>query len=162
MFMGRKWKTSEASFQAMKFFPHRMDLVDRIHNAANPMAAATIGRDRTLPLREDWDSPFIRTNEHPDFDNLVDDGRGPSKVINLVKDWAMFGVVLSKFDQNESCQLVLLSTGESPIIESTVHDPYWGWGSSKTGVNRLGKILMAVRKIIRLNHVGSFKSSWST
>ena len=160
VFKDRTWKTSEAPFQAMKYFPHRMDLVDLIQKAAKPMEAATIGRDPTNPIRKDWDGPFLLTKYH-NFDNIVDDSRGPAKVIERVKDWVMFCVVLAKFSQNKDCQLVLLSTGDSPVIENAIHDPYWGWGSSRTGVNRLGKIHMAVRKVIQLNHVGSFESGWS-
>ncbi len=161
VFGGRIWKTSEAPFQAMKYFPHRMDLVDLIQKGATPMEAARIGRDRTYPLREDWDSPFTPVTNYPSPDNVVDDGRGPAKIIEKVKDWIMFSVVLAKFRQNEECQMILLSTGEQPLIENAIHDPYWGWGSSKTGVNRLGKILMSVRKVIRLNDVSTFEASWS-
>mgnify|MGYP003391913164 CR=1 FL=1 len=145
-FENRTWRTSEAPFQAMKFFPHRMDLVDQIHRALTPTETAIIGRDRSNPLREDWDNLLT---EVPLDDNLVDDGRGPSKVLERVKDLVMYRVVLAKFSQNKECQRILLSTGDRPIIEDAIHDPYWGWGSSKTGVNRLGKIHMVVRRVLR-------------
>ena len=162
VFMGRTWKTSEAAFQAMKFFPHRMDLVDQVHRAVTPMQAATIGRGSNNPLRDDWDNPLTPVGDPiPVSDNIVDDGLGPDKVVKLIKDWMMFCVVLAKFRQNKDCQLVLLSTGECPLIENAIHDPYWGWGSSRTGVNRLGKILMTSRKLIRLNHVSPLETCWS-
>jgi N-glycosidase YbiA len=147
-FEGRTWRTSEAPFQAMKFFPHRMDLVDQIHRAATPMETATLGRDPSNPIREDWDK-LLSPTEIPLEDNIVDDGRGPAKVIERVKDWVMYRVVFAKFSQSLDCQGVLLGTGSRPLIENAIHDPYWGWGSSRTGVNRLGKIHMAVRRVLR-------------
>jgi len=57
----------------------------------------------------------------------------------------MYQVVLAKFTQHEKLGQALLATGDAPLIENALHDPYWGWGASRTGINRLGKILMAVR-----------------
>ena len=158
-FGSRVWKFSEAPFQAWKFFPHRMDLVDEIHRAKSPMDAATLGRDTTKPLREDWDRPFTPTRQLalP----IVNDGRGQANVIDYFKDWVMFCVVHSKFSQNPDIKALLMGSGEQPIIENTDFDPYWGWGCSKTGVNRLGKILMAVRAQLRLDNVSSFESTGS-
>jgi N-glycosidase YbiA len=142
-YMDLDWLTSEHSFQAMKFWPHRPDLVERVRLAPGPMEAALLGRDRTLPLREDWDNQI-------GLIGLVDDGRGPAPVIERVKDQIMFEVVLAKFGRHEGLKSILLGTGDLPIIENAIHDPYWGWGSSRTGVNRLGKILMYVRQELRL------------
>lgn len=148
----RTWRTSEHPFQAMKFHPHRPDLVKAVWEATGPSKAASIGRDRTLPLRSDWDTPLeaaqlstLPSLEAPRLTLSVDDSRGPARVIEYMKDVIMYQVVLAKFTQHEKLKAILLSTGDAPIIEDALHDPYWGWGASHTGVNRLGKILMAVR-----------------
>jgi len=142
---GQTWETSEHPFQAMKYHPHRPDLVQMVLKAVGPMRAAEIGRDRGNPIRPDWDS--LVPNPSP---LVVDDGRGPAPVIERVKDQIMYEVVWAKFTQHNDLQSILLSTGASPIIENAIHDPYWGWGSSQTGVNRLGKILMAVRSELQV------------
>jgi hypothetical protein len=137
-----------------------MDLVDQIHKAKSPMDAATLGRDKTKPLREDWDRPFKPPTKLAL--TIVDDGRGQANVIDYFKDWVMFCVVHSKFAQNQDIKTILLNSGERPIIENTDFDPYWGWGCSRTGVNRLGKILMAVRAQLRLDDVSSFETTGSS
>jgi predicted NAD-dependent protein-ADP-ribosyltransferase YbiA (DUF1768 family) len=140
---GRVWQTSEHFFQAMKYSPHRPDLVDLVHQAKTPGRAAALGRDRAYPIRADWDSPINPVYGVDDW--VVDDGRGLAHAFERNKDYVMYEVVKAKFTQNDECKKTLLSTGEEPLIEDALHDPYWGWGSSKTGINRLGKLLMVVR-----------------
>ena len=147
LYLNRNWKTSEAAFQAMKYYPHRLDLVEAVRNAPTPTDAAALGRDRTFPLRGDWES---RVPDGEGWETrLVDDGRGPSRVVELVKDKLMLEVVLAKFSQHSDIQKILLSTGDLALVENAIHDPYWGIGSSRNGVNRLGKILMFVRQKLR-------------
>ena len=129
---GRIWMTSEHPFQAMKFLDPLLQ--ERVWAAMSPGKAAEIGRDRSLPLRADWDDPDP-TPEPP--------------YVELVKDRVMYDVVTAKFTQHHDLGLALLGTGHAILIENAIHDPYWGWGSSRTGVNRLGKILMAVRDKLR-------------
>lgn len=134
----------------MKFYPHRPDLVEAIMLAPKPMDAAALGRDRSYPLRKDWDQ---RVEEGAGWeDKLVDDGRGPTAAVVLMKDLFMFEVVLAKFTQNHGIRSILLGTGTLPLVENAIHDPYWGIGCSGTGVNRLGKILMLARDHIN-NHL---------
>lgn len=142
---GRTWPTSEHPFQAMKFIPHRPDLFNEIHEAPTPTRAAEIGRTRTNPITPEWDCLIqVRHNY-----GKVDDGRGEDWAIEKIKDVIMLEVVTAKFSQHEDLKQILLSTGNSGIIENAIHDPYWGWGSSMTGVNRLGKILIYVREALR-------------
>jgi len=150
---GRKWQTSEHAFQAMKFHPHRPDLVTQVFEATSPSKAAALGRDRTLPLRTDWDEP-VDGKPMPEGPPVpihcaVDDSRGSARAIERMKDAIMYQVVYAKFLQHEDLGKALIDTELAPIIENALHDPYWGWGSSHTGVNRLGKILMAVRAMLR-------------
>lgn len=150
----REWATSEHPFQAMKFWPHRPDLVNLVHEAPTPGRAARIGRDRANPLRDDWDStPAIKGRAVP-TPVVLDDGVNRAGVeaeplFARGKDVFMWDAVFAKFNQHEDLRALLLGTGDQPIVEDAIADPYWGWGPSKTGENKLGRILMFVRSMLR-------------
>lgn len=116
---GKFWLTSEHYFQAQKFAGSVYE--EEIQKAKSPMDAARMGRDRSKPLRPDWE---------------------------LVKDEVMKKAVLQKFLTNIDIREILISTSTEEIIEETTDDYYWGCGSDGTGKNMLGKILMEVRSII--------------
>lgn len=110
------WPTSEHYFQAQKFVG--TPAFDRVWNAKTPKDAANLGRDRTLPLRADWEQ---------------------------VKDEVMRKAVLCKFQTHTEIQEILFSTGDEVIVENAPTDYYWGCGADGSGKNRLGQILMEVR-----------------
>lgn len=114
---GREWPTSEHYFQAQKFAGTRHEEAVRLANS--PMAAAKMGRDRSRPLRPDWEA---------------------------AKDAIMREAVLAKFEQHPSLLSLLLSTGDAELIEHTRNDSYWGDGGDGSGLNMLGQILMEVRR----------------
>lgn len=115
---GTLYKTSEHYFQAMKFEGTKWE--SKVRDAGGPMEAATLGRDRKLPLRKDWES---------------------------VKDNIMRKVVEAKFRQHPEIAKQLLATGDATLIEDTSSsgDDYWGKVNGK-GKNMLGIILMEIRK----------------
>ena len=117
---GKRWPTSEHYFQAQKFVGSPH--ADEIRKAKTPMIAARLGRSRKAPLRRDWES---------------------------VKDQVMRRAVLAKFEAHADIREVLLGTGDEKIVEATTDDYHWGCGSSGSGKNRLGQILMEVRTILR-------------
>ncbi len=118
---GLYWKTSEHYFQAQKFDRHP-DYFEAIRLAKTPKKAATMGRDRSRPLRKDWEN---------------------------VKDDIMRAAVLKKFEAHKDIREILLSTGSEDIVEKTTGDYYWGCGTNGNGKNMLGKILMETREILR-------------
>ncbi len=151
---GHLWKTSEAAFQAMKFWPHRPDLVNSVFEAATPAEAARLGRERSLPLRVDWDSTpqgdmvgRIPRIIQPD-DKISRPGVEAEPLFARTKDIFMLEVCLAKFQQNTEQERVLLGTSTEPLVEDATHDPYWGWGASHVGENKLGRILMVVRSLL--------------
>ena len=93
-----------------------------IRRASTPARAAELGRDRSKPLRRDWER---------------------------VKDDVMRRAVAAKFGQHADLRAVLLSTGDAEIVEDTTTDHYWGRGRSGKGPNMLGRILMQTRKHLR-------------
>lgn len=114
---GKSWPTSEHYYQAMKFLDE--DVQEKIRLCKSPGAAAAMGRDRSLPLREDWDE---------------------------VRDEIMRDVVYAKFTQHEDLKELLLNTEHEHIIEDSPVDFYWGCGHDGTGKNMLGRVLMEVRE----------------
>jgi N-glycosidase YbiA len=61
--------------------------------------------------------------------------------------------VLAKFTQHDELSALLLSTGDSKLVEHTENDDYWGDGGDGSGKNMLGRILMQVRESLRLSQV---------
>ena len=117
---GKWWPTSEHYFQAQKFAGTEHEELVRL--AKSPKQAAEMGRDRSRPLRADWEQ---------------------------VKDDVMREAVRQKFLAHVDIQELLLATGDEELIEQTTNDYYCGCGTNKTGKNMLGKILMEVREEIR-------------
>lgn len=64
-----------------------------------------------------------------------------------IKDYMMFAVVQAKFKQCDAFRRKLMDTGGREIIEGNDHgDDYWGvCNKTKSGKNKLGKILMTIR-----------------
>ena len=114
------WITSEHYFQAQKFVGTESE--EQVRLSSTPMEAADMGRDRSKPLRKDWEE---------------------------VKDDIMRRAVLEKFKANNDAKKILFSTGDEEIIEKTNKDYYWGCGEDGSGKNMLGKILMETRDILR-------------
>lgn len=120
--MDRKiYKTSEHYFQAKKFegTPHE----EKVRVSSGPSQAASMGRDRKLPLRRDWES---------------------------VKENIMRRALYAKFTQHPDLKRLLLSTGDAKLVEHTERDSYWGDGGDGSGKNRLGHLLMELREKLRL------------
>ncbi len=115
------WTTSEHYFQAQKFVgtPH----LEKLRLVKTPKEAAKMGRQRTLPLRPDWEE---------------------------VKDNIMRNAVLCKFSTHADIKEILLSTDNEELVENSPIDYYWGCGADGSGKNMLGIILMEVRQQLKL------------
>jgi ribA/ribD-fused uncharacterized protein len=118
---GETYKTTEHYFQAMKFQGNK-SYFEKIKNSSSASEAANLGRSRTYPLREDWEN---------------------------VKDDIMLKALRAKFTQHTVLKNLLLSTGDSILVEHTKNDKYWADGGDGSGLNMLGKLLMKVRDELR-------------
>ena len=116
---GKKWSTREHYFQAQKFPGTRYE--SEIRQAKGPMEAATQGRDKSKPLRKDWES---------------------------VKFSIMKEAILAQCLQNKDFAKLLIDTGEAVLIEHTEKDAIWGDGGNGKGKNLLGKALMEIRDLL--------------
>jgi ribA/ribD-fused uncharacterized protein len=117
---GNVWPTTEHYFQSQKFVDE--EYREEIRLTESPMIAARIGRDRSRPLRPDWES---------------------------VKVAIMREAIRAKFAQHGDIRDILLSTGNANLVEHTKNDAYWGDGGDGSGRNMLGQILMEVRQELR-------------
>jgi ribA/ribD-fused uncharacterized protein len=117
---GKLWPTTEHYFQAQKFTDATYQEAIRCQDS--PMKAAKMGRDRCRPLRQDWEA---------------------------IKDTVMHTAVTAKFLQHFRLRQLLLDTGDAIIVEHTTNDRYWGDGGDRSGLNRLGQILMQIRGELR-------------
>lgn len=122
---GKTWPTTEHYFQAQKFAGTEFE--EEIRCASSPGQAAVSGRDRSKPLRKDWEA---------------------------VKDDVMRTAVKAKFDQHPDLRQQLLDTEHDVLVEHTPRDSYWGDGGDGSGKNMLGHILMEVRSVIRADLSG--------
>jgi N-glycosidase YbiA len=132
-YKGLKGKTSEHVFQAMKFYPNHPDLVQMILDKDTPKEAAIAGRDKSLPLRKDWD--------------LIVPSYMDATPIRRTKDLIMYEIVKDKFTRYHGLTELLCSTRGKVIVEDSPVDYYWGWGADHTGINMLGMILMFIRDV---------------
>jgi N-glycosidase YbiA len=117
---GLWWPTTEHYFQAQKFTD--ASFAEKIRLLATPKQAAEQGRDRTWPLRVDWEA---------------------------VKDAVMLAAVQCKFETHAELRKLLLDTGDEEIVENAPRDYYWGCGADGSGKNQLGQTLMQVRATLR-------------
>lgn len=114
---GKTWPTSEHYFQAQKFAgtPHE----EQLRRVSSPMEVARMGRQRTRPLRRDWER---------------------------VKIDIMRRALFAKFTQYDDLRTLLLETQDAKLIEHTTNDAFWGDGGDGHGQNWLGRLLMALRE----------------
>ena len=116
---GKQWPTTEHYFQAQKFIGTPYEEAMR----KQPTARGAFDMSRNPSVshwrRGDWDR---------------------------VKDDVMLKCLRAKFTQHKDLREKLLDTGERNLIEHTSNDSYWGDGGDGSGQNKLGKLLMRVRK----------------
>lgn len=93
---GKTWPTSEHYFQAQKFLDEKYR--EEIRRVSSPMVAARMGRDRSKPLRKNWES---------------------------VKEQVMRKALRAKFEQHAELRALLLATAPAKLVEHTDNDAYW-------------------------------------
>ncbi|HEX7798769.1 MAG TPA: NADAR family protein, partial [Asticcacaulis sp.] len=91
------WPTTEHYFQAQNFGDPAYQ--EKTRRASTPKQAADLGRTRALALRPDWDVARVDV---------------------------MRRVVTTKFETHEALRVLLLSTGDRPLVESAPGDNFWG------------------------------------
>lgn len=141
---GDVWQTSEHYFQAMKSLDP--DVRKMIREKTSPGRAAYLGR--TTLLRRDWDWLLDDTRlSLPPY--WVADRPASNPHIERVKDLVMWRILVAKFTQHADIGKHLVDTRNAILVEAADSDPYWGWGASRIGLNKLGFMLMGVRALLQ-------------
>ncbi|MFH1047789.1 MAG: NADAR family protein [Patescibacteria group bacterium] len=122
MLLGERWRTSEHLYQALKHVMTDRARALRIRDAKTSRQARDLAWEFDLSSHADWD---------------------------LVRDDAMRLAVLCKFLGNPELEELLLKTGDCRLIEASPNDYYWGEGDDSSGLNKMGRILMEVRDLLR-------------
>ena len=63
-----------------------------------------------------------------------------------IKDNVMWVGLYHKFNNNTALKTMLTNTGDAILRESSPRDSYWGIGPDQKGTNKLGLLLMILRK----------------
>ena len=118
----KTWPTTEHYFQAQKFVGTPYE--EQIRHLSRPRQAFDFTRDPKVSRwrRNDWES---------------------------IKEDVMYKALLAKFTQHDYLRKMLLGTGERKLVEHSPYDSYWGDGGDGTGRNRLGELLMRLRRELR-------------
>lgn len=116
---GKSFPTNEHFFQAKKFESTAPAYFETIRQAANAKSAKALGKSRKHPIRKDWNDARIA---------VMQEG------------------LRAKFSQHLSLKAKLLETGDRELIENAPRDYFWGCGAKGTGQNKLGTLLMELRK----------------
>ena len=128
--------TSEHVYQACKF-PARPDIQQRIAEAPTAREAAAIGRTPGLGIDPGWNA------------RRVD-----------VMRW----VLRMKREANQAeIDAVLAATGDRPIVEVSVRDPWWGArpvSDRYEGRNVLGRLWMELRQQLRDHDPAARSGAW--
>ena len=119
---GKLWPTTEHYFQAQKFVG--TPYLEKIRKLPWPRDAFQLSRDAQVSRwrRADWES---------------------------VKDEIMLKALRVKFSDSVHLRDMLRGTGEKELVEHTSNDSYWGDGGNGTGQNKLGQLLMKVRRELK-------------
>jgi predicted NAD-dependent protein-ADP-ribosyltransferase YbiA (DUF1768 family) len=133
MYNGVVYPHNEAAYQAQK----TLDAAKRLELFTDCTPSEARKRGRLLPLREDW-------LKYLPSEDLVTDSEGV--LILQARDKIMYEINCKKFYRNIDLMDKLLATGDKYLEETNWwRDDYWGVFNG-TGLNKLGRILMKIRK----------------
>lgn len=149
-YKGRKYQTSEHAYQSQKF-TNNIYYLDLVANSDTPNKCFSLANQKKGRFTSKW---FVNKNIYGSLtvneaiDNSLLYNFKPIENWENLKDQIMFEIVYCKFSQNLRLKEILLNTGDQILVENSPRDNYWGIGSEGNGQNKLGKILMYVRKLL--------------
>jgi ribA/ribD-fused uncharacterized protein len=118
------WPTSEHAFQAKQFKDSAPDVYNQIKEARSAHDAQKIAFENKSRSDPGWEE---------------------------VKESKMKEILICKVKQHPYVLKKLLASGNREIIEDSWRDSEWGWGESKDGENKLGKLWMEIRDLFKKN-----------
>lgn len=144
IFEEKSYPSSEHLYQALKYLSPTASTINReyaeeIRKASTPFKAKILANQLCLN-RYPWQKAL--TEVICDFQK---------KGVSIRDDWEkrkeefMMQVLEIKFEQNNHCRQVLLSTANKELQELSDTDNYWALGRNGKGQNRLGFLLSKLR-----------------
>lgn len=137
-----RWPSTEHFFQGMKSLDP--DTIEHVRTKLDTPGKAKNYCTNVVKLRPDWEHsveiPLATADLYRDEQGLV---------VDKTKDHFMYAGLIAKFTQHADLAKILLETETAQLVEDTQSvgsDPYWGNGPSGTGLNKLGRMLMLIRK----------------
>lgn len=112
-----RWPSVEHFYQAQK--QTDADICEQIRKAESPLQALKMGRNKSHPLKTEWPE---------------------------IKEAVMQRAIHAKFEQNREIRELLLATGNEELNHLSRTDSFWGQNEAGEGENRLGLLIMALRK----------------
>jgi len=120
MLDGHNWTSTEHYYQAQKTLDPTYREIIRL--AATPDESKRLGNSSECHIRPDW---------------------------NIHRVVAMRNAIQAKFTQNPELMELLISTGNTELMENSTQDYYWGCGVDGSGRSMLGLLLMHLRMELR-------------
>ncbi len=125
---GKRWRTSEARFQAMRFADADVSIQEEIRQQKSPMGAKFVAKREKKRMA-------VAPQSSLDLDQM-------EQVLSL------------KLEQHPELKAMLLATGDATIIEDSTRRPrgsglFWGAALKEgrwVGENRLGQMWMKIRE----------------
>ncbi|MCD8345090.1 MAG: NADAR family protein [Oscillospiraceae bacterium] len=114
--------TVEEAYQTSAFKGVAEDVVELIRQAKSPYEAKQISLAHKDRKRPDWETEKVVVMEE---------------------------LLREKVRQHPYVKEMLLKTGDNLIVEDSPKDSFWGWGPTRDGENRMGKLWMKIREEIR-------------
>ena len=147
-----EYDSVEQYFQAQKFYdPDNKKMMKYFYliiNADSPQKIKDLGNQKKNYRGGKW----LINKKYPEMglmNEMID--KYKDKVF-IRKDWdeirdkIMYKGLKSKFNQNPSLKKLLIKTKDRELVENSPYDKYWGIGKDGTGENKLGELLMKLRK----------------
>jgi len=114
---GKIWPTAEHYYQAQKYKGTTHE--EDIRQCSTPILAKIKATSLVLKRLPNWSE---------------------------IKENIMLKALRAKFQQHPDLKIKLLNSGTRLLVEHTKNDNYWGDSGDGSGLNRLGHLLMQVRK----------------
>ena len=140
---GKRYQSVEHYFQSQKFHGVDEKFEEVVRTAATPHQAKILARMQTAGGYK-W-----RTTLNAVILQYQRKGTRLRSDWESVKESVMLDGLRAKFSQHSRLEKLLLSTGDSSIVEASPRDSFWGCGADGKGQNKLGLLLMQVRSARR-------------
>nr|WP_320190673.1 NADAR family protein [uncultured Desulfobacter sp.] len=123
---GKEWKSVEHYYQAQKFAGTELEGI--IWDLKRPVKTKQWANKNSDRIRKDWDN---------------------------VKFNIMKKALIAKFTQNAWLGRLLMSTKAAELVHLSATDKYWGGSREGSGDNRLGYLLMDLRRELSTGSVSN-------